>query len=446
MNNPSGKGHRTHVADPASYSRHCTCGLSHPSIDTELYIGDDAAYRVSNDLKATFPGGSVLLLDDVNTHKAAGEAILSNFRQQGIGHTCLTLPGDISATSELAEQVYRQSGPHDLILAVGAGTINDLGKYAAARHNRGYWAFPTAPSMNGFTSSIAAIKVEGVKRTLPAPPPLRIYVCPPTIGQAPLKLMQSGYCDVLAKSVSDVDWQIESMLFSNSYCRLPSAIVAETEHTYLDQPDLLKRSDTATAMALLRGLLVSGAAMRVAGSSAPASGGEHLFSHVLDMRESITGRQPGLHGLQVAAGIIVSAACYARLAQLRRSELRPLAEKKYRRDAQMIPGVWGPLSAEVEKRFALKRVDLMALDTLMPQHWKSIQSLSASVRSPQHYAEKMRRTGFALTLEALHLDETEFILAATTARVIREKITVLDMAAQAGIMETAAEDALQLLR
>jgi glycerol dehydrogenase-like iron-containing ADH family enzyme len=58
----------------------------------------------------------------------------------------------------------------------------------------------------------------------------------------------------------------------------------------------------------------------------------------------------------------------------------------------------------------------------------------------------MRRTGFALTLEALHLDETEFILAATTARVIRERITVLDMAAQAGIMDTAAEDALKLLR
>jgi hypothetical protein len=73
MNNPSEKGHRTRVADPASYSQHCTCGLPHPSVDVELYIGDDAAYRVSNDLKAAFPGGSVLLLDDANTHKAAGE-------------------------------------------------------------------------------------------------------------------------------------------------------------------------------------------------------------------------------------------------------------------------------------------------------------------------------------------------------------------------------------
>jgi glycerol-1-phosphate dehydrogenase [NAD(P)+] len=113
-----------------------------------------------------------------------------------------------------------------MILAVGAGTINDLGKYAAGRQGRPYWVFPTAPSMNGYTSAIAAIKVEGVKRTLPAPPPRFIYIDPDIIGGAPLKLIQSGYCDILAKSVSDVDWQIESLLFSGSLPKpkLPTSI------------------------------------------------------------------------------------------------------------------------------------------------------------------------------------------------------------------------------
>jgi hypothetical protein len=43
---------------------------------------------------------------------------------------------------------------------------------------------------------------------------------------------------------------------------------------------------------LIKGLLVSGAAVSLVRSSVPASGGEHLFSHLLDMRESIAGRIP----------------------------------------------------------------------------------------------------------------------------------------------------------
>jgi hypothetical protein len=60
-------------------------------------------------------------------------------------------------------------------------------------------------------------------------------------------------------------------------------------------------------------------------------------------------------------------------------------------------------------------------------------------------ANLMRRTGFALTLEALHLDREEFLLSATTARTIRERLTVLDIAAQAGVLEAPAHDALDVL-
>ncbi len=49
--------------------------------------------------------------------------------------------------------------------------------------------------------------VKGVKRTLPATPPERLYVLPEVIRNAPLKLRQAGFCDVLAKVVSDIDWQ-----------------------------------------------------------------------------------------------------------------------------------------------------------------------------------------------------------------------------------------------
>ncbi|MGD9247800.1 MAG: iron-containing alcohol dehydrogenase [Desulfobacteraceae bacterium] len=437
---------KTPVADPKAYGRYCTCGGPHPTVDTAYFAGKNAAVAVADDLKKIDPQGSVLVLADENTHRAAGRTILAYLERQRIDHARLTLPGNISATDRVADEVYRHSAAHDLILAVGAGTINDLGKYAAGRQGRPYWVFPTAPSMNGYTSAIAAIKVEGVKRTLPAPPPRFIYIDPDIIGGAPLKLIQSGYCDILAKSVSDVDWQIESLLFSGSYCRLPSAIVAQAETSYLDRPeDLRQTQKTTTVMALTKGLLVSGAAMTLAGSSAPASGGEHLFSHFLDMRESITGRVPDLHGLQVAAGIIVSAACYRRLAKLDAGALPCRGHEIYQQESKKIPGIWKTIADDVQKRFAMKSDALLALDRLLPKQWGAVRALCRKVRSPRYYARQMRRTGYALTINALNLDPQEFMLAATSSLAIRERITVLDIAAHAGVLEAAATDALVIL-
>jgi glycerol-1-phosphate dehydrogenase [NAD(P)+] len=437
---------KTLVADPKAYDRYCTCGRPHPIVDTAYCAGRHAAVAVADDLKKIFPQGSVLVLVDENTHRAAGRTIVAHLERQQIGHALLTLPGNVSATDRVADQVHRQSVAHDLILAVGAGTINDLGKYAAGKQGRPYWIFPTAPSMNGYTSAIAAIKVDGVKRTLPAPPPRFIYIDPDIIGRAPLKLMQSGYCDIMAKSVSDVDWQIESLLFSGSYCRLPSAIVAQAETSYLDRPEDLRRTQkTPTAMALTKGLLVSGAAMTLAGSSAPASGGEHLFSHFLDMRESITSRIPELHGLQVAAGIIVSAACYRRLVNHNGSALASRGQEIYQEESKKIPEIWKTISADVQKRFAMKRDALLALDQILPKKWEAVQALCRKVRSPRYFARQMRRTGYALTMDALNLDAQEFMLAAISSRAIRERITVLDIAAHAGVLEAAATDALVIL-
>ena len=49
--------------------------------------------------------------------------------------------------------------------------------------------------------------------------------------------------------------------------------------------------------------------MTMAETSAPASGGEHLISHSLDMMSSIDGQPHDLHGRQVGIGTILAAAC-----------------------------------------------------------------------------------------------------------------------------------------
>ena len=433
------------VVDPRTPSRYCTCGNDHAVPEVKLCSSPRAFAVLTRDCRQWLAERSVLIVDDENTHVAAGKSIAKRFADAAICFEQITLPGDLSVSEEMARSVAEKAGGHGLILAVGAGSVNDTGKYAATLAKMPYWTVPTAPSMNGYTSAIAAVKISGVKRTLPASPPVYVYADPAVISYAPGRLTQAGYCDIMAKSVSDVDWQCESLLFSGSYCALPSAIVAEAEAGCIGSPEKIAQGDEAAVMGLFKGLLISGVSMTLAGSSAPASGGEHLVSHFLDMREPLTGRVPELHGLQVGAGIILSAVCYQRLAELTERKLNVDATRLFDADAARISGVWGKYSAEVEKQFLQKRDSLLSLNRLMPARWGELNTLFSRVRSPEFFMDIFRRVGCDLSLGVLRLNREEFLQAAETARMIRNRITVLDLAAHAGILKDAARQTLALL-
>jgi hypothetical protein len=57
----------------------------------------------------------------------------------------------------------------------------------------------------------------------------------------------------------------------------------------------------------------------------------------------------------------------------------------------------------------------------------------------------IRRTGFEMTLSSLGVSKDEFFLAATSARTIRDRITVLDISAHTGILEDAAGETIEIL-
>ena len=437
---------RRFVVDPRKCRELCTCGGPHPEPLVEIVSGGDIYSALAKDCEKFLSGGRLLLVDDENTRRAAGHRVAQSLSERNVRFDEITVPGDSSLSDKLVETVERRIDSHALIVATGSGTVNDLGKSAASVRKIPYWCVPTAPSMNGYTSAIAAVKVAGVKRTLPAPPPKVIYADMEVVRNAPVKLRQSGFCDLLAKSVSDIDWQTESLLFSGSYCELPSALVEGAESIYMGNPEGIGTGDLHAVQGLFDGLLISGVAMSVAGSSAPASGGEHLISHFFDMREALTGKPPELHGLQVAAGIVLSAACYEILSSIDKEDLAIYGEKRFRKDFDRIPEIWGELSDEVKKRFLKKRDQLLAFERALPDRWPTLRAMFETVRKPEFFIDLIRRTGFPMTLESVGMATDEYILAAETARTIRERITVLDVAAHCGVLQDAARRAAELLR
>jgi glycerol dehydrogenase-like iron-containing ADH family enzyme len=363
------------IVNPSSCLDGCTCGREHPAPRVSLYSGEDVCQILAKDCLASCGNRPVLLLSDPETDVVVGRQLREALQQAGVPLEHYLLESNPVATDHLVETIEPVCHDKVLIISVGSGTVNDLGK----------------------------------------------------------------------KVVSDIDWQCESLLASDSYCGLPARMMAAVEKSYSEYPEAIGRGDDVAVMGLFNGLLLSGVAMSLAGSSAPASG-EHLLSHFLDMREPVNGRVPELHGLQVGVGIILSTACYRRLVQLPKADLSHRAEQVFSATAARIPEIWGPYADEVAGQFNNKRAALLHFDTLLPQHWHQLQSLFRQVRSPEYFAELFARTGAPFHLEAFRLTKEEFLLAAIHSRAIRDRITVLDLAAHAQVLESAAEDALELLR
>ena len=68
------------------------------------------------------------------------------------------------------------------LLAVGSGVVTDIVRYAAHLEDLDFISVPTAASMDGYASTVAALQIDGVKVTYSARAPLAIFVSLPKPG------------------------------------------------------------------------------------------------------------------------------------------------------------------------------------------------------------------------------------------------------------------------
>src|SRR5437868_1248789 len=81
--------------------------------------------------------------------------------------------------------------------------------------------FPTAPSMNGYTSVNVAITVNGHKKSLPARAPDGIFVDLKVLASAPKQLIRAGFGDAICRSTAQADWYLAHRLLDQPYRRTP---------------------------------------------------------------------------------------------------------------------------------------------------------------------------------------------------------------------------------
>lgn len=316
------------------------------------------------------------------------------------------------------------------MVAVGSGVVNDLTKWLAAEAGVPYGVLATAGSMNGYAAANVAPTLQGVKTLFRGRAPRVIAADPRVLAAAPHEMTTAGLGDLIAKPVSTADWRINHVLFGESYSPAIAALIDSVEPLYLDRPGAVAEHEPESIRALFEALVLSGAAMTLQGSSMPASGGEHLISHTLDMSSEVEGTGHDLHGRQVGVATIFAAALYGELLALDAPAFEvPLT--------QLDPSVWGAAARSVEAEFTKKRhVMARAVERLRePGVWARIrEELRPTMRSPEKIKQCLVEAKGAHRISDIGCTRDRFLRAVRSCAWMRGRFTSIDLALCTGLI------------
>ena len=249
-----------------------------------------------------FAGRRLLFVSDAQTHTALGARIVEELA--GFDSSLLLLDANVQADESALSKIAAMQA--DAYVAIGSGTINDLCKYASYMVQKPYCIFATAPSMNGYVSANASITQNGVKSSRAAHLPFGVFCDMEIIAGAPKRLIRSGLGDSLCRSTAQGDWLLSHLLLDTYYSELPFKWLKPYETELFAHADKLAEGDLHTVELLMRTLLASGLGMTYCKGSYPASQGEHLIAHTMEMKHghslphSYHGEQIGVTTLTMA--------------------------------------------------------------------------------------------------------------------------------------------------
>ena len=416
----------------------CECGRSHKVPIRSIIYTEDAMARLAEVLDSFVKGRRMVLVADKRTWSIAGEDAKEALEQSGWSVHDIIVPDTNHGGPVCDEATHTLLNglmpPADIALAVGTGVVNDLTKWSAFDKDIPYAVFATAATMNGFTAANVAPTIKGVKTLIRARAPLVVFAIPSIIIDAPFELTVSGLGDTIAKPVSTADWIFNHLFCGESFCRYCSEIINSLEPYYLERPGDIRDRKPAAVEALFNALLYSGIAMTVIGTSAPASGGEHLFSHTLDMMSSIDGALHDLHGRQVGLGTIFASALYERIFKIEKPVCR-----SYPSDIDS--KFWGPLAGNVRQEYEQKLPVLQTICEKLADGkiWgEFLIAARQQVRSPAQIKNCLKAAGAAHTFAGIGCSRERVLAAALHMHEIRKRPTIIDLAWILGIMPAAA--------
>lgn len=295
----------------------CACGKSHKVDIQAIRVGSGVIQELPGILR-DLDASHIFLVADNYTYEAAGRQVEQLLDQAGLAYhkrvfqtETPLVPNEYALGSVLAAMTSQD----DMLLAVGSGTLNDVTKYVSARTGVPYVIAATAPSMDGYASTVAPTILDGFKTTLPAVYPAAIVADVDILKDAPMPMLTAGFGDIIGKFTSLADWRLSHQLNGEYYCPEVAGVIEAAVETCAANAKALAQREPQAIQAVTEALILSGLAMGMVGVSRPASGAEHQMAHYWEMDALRRGEEHPLHGNAVGVGTVLAASLYEMAAE-----------------------------------------------------------------------------------------------------------------------------------
>ncbi len=384
-----------------------------------------------------------LLICDQNTYPVLGEQVENRLREQGSNIKTVLLEGaEITADENYLIQVLLQAdGQPRTYLAVGSGTITDITRFCSHRTRDPFISLPTAPSVDGFASSISAIGIRRFKDTIPCQPPAAIFADIQKLCQAPPSMIAAGFGDILGKFTSLADWKLAHLLWDEPYNPEIAARMEKALLACVDNVSEIQKATQKGISCLMDGLVESGICMLLNGNSRPASGSEHHLSHYWEMKLLRLGRPAVLHGAKVGIGTVQIARRYEKIRSLsleeaaQRLKITPIPEPK--KESEIIEEVFGPISSKVKdeqhKYLNLNHSGYAQIQELIIEYWEDILQIASSVPAEQEIVNLLKRVNGPTNIDDIGMNSVDLDEALQFAHYLRGQFTITKLGRMLGI-------------
>ncbi len=371
----------------------CSCGRTHRCDISKLEIGAGVVKKLPNLLAERH---RILLVADQSTYGVCG-ALISELLDDKIETKYIFNTKDLLVPNEesIAEIKNHLTDTTDFILGVGSGVINDLCKYISFYHGLKCGIIATAPSMDGFASSGAAMILDGMKVTDTTHAPDLILGDIDILKNAPMDMIRSGYADIIGKYSALCDWKLSALINNEYLCQPVYDLVKEKTDHIREMASALTRREPDAIGALMEALVLIGACLTLLSTTRPGSGSEHHLSHYFEITGLIDDKPYFLHGTDVGYATIVTAKLREEIREIQVPVFHhlptPMREACYRK----IYGRYWEMVRDLQKDAA--RYDTPVDDQYL-SHWDEVRSILSECPTAQEIESMLTEVGFDLSL------------------------------------------------
>ncbi len=430
----------------------CSCGKTHkPGVERVLI--EKGAVRRLPELLRELGAEKPFLLSGHDTWAAAGERVTEVLTGAGISWSQYVYPISPVRPTEwtVGSALMHFDYGCDAIIGVGSGVINDTGKLLARATGRKYIIVATAPSMDGFVSGTSSMDRDGLKVSLYSTAAWGVVGDLDILCEAPMHLLRAGVGDMLAKITSLVEWKLAEVIVGEDYCEETAALVSQALGQVTGQAEKLLERDPDAVRAVMEGLLIAGIAMNYAGVSRPASGMEHYFSHIWDMRSlAFPDARFEQHGIQAGLGTLYTLMAYETFLKGNYQPDRQRAmdfvgsfslEDWNRRLLEFVgPGAEAMIEGE-NREHKYDRERHKARFSVIEKNWDTIVGLIGTLPPASEVRALMESIGFPTSAAVIGYDDSQVKTTFTMTKDIRDKYVGTRLFWDLGILDEVADRA-----